>query len=176
LHDVFAEDLDEGLHSPSPMHVHRYVNKARLDYVSDQFELLEVGDFKYLLTEVVPKLVHHQVSEEGGDGLHQGSLEVAVDALGLIVVLQALLKHPATLLVIAEEVHLPDDLLVLLGQYLERREDKWSNCGRDRNRSLGRTTQKGWRAQRLDVDALKLLINQLLLGREPELLRLLLLH
>jgi hypothetical protein len=106
--------------------------------------------------------------------LHQSSLEVAVDALGLIVVLKTLLQHPATLLVIAEEVHLPDDLLILFGQDLERREDKRGNCGRDRNRSLGRATQKGWGAQRLDVDVLKLLIYQLLLGREPELLWLLL--
>jgi hypothetical protein len=52
--------------------------------------------------------------------LHQGSFEVAIDALGLIVVLKALLEHPAALLVIAEEVHLPYDVLVLLGQDLER--------------------------------------------------------
>ena len=101
------------------MHIHRDVNKAWLDYVSDKFKFLKVGDFEYLLTKVVAELIYHQISEKGGDSLHQGSFEVAIDALGLIVVLKALLEHPATLLVIAEEVHLPYDVLVLLGQDLE---------------------------------------------------------
>ena len=141
------------------MHIHRDVNEAWLDDVSDQLKLLKVGNLEYLLTEVVAELIYHQVGEEGGDSLHQGSFEVAVDALSLIVLLKALLKHPAALLVIAKEVHLPDDVLILLGQQdLERGDDKGSsNCGsRDRNGSLRRWTEKDccWRAQGLDVDVL----------------------
>ena len=85
--------------------------------------------------------------------MHQGSFEVAVDALGLIVLLKALLEHPAALLVIAEEVHLPYDVLVLLGQDLEGCDDKGGNCGGDRNSCLWRA-QKDWRAKRLDLDVL----------------------
>jgi hypothetical protein len=96
------------------MHIHRDVNKAWLDYVSDQFKFFKVGDFEYLLTEVVAELIYHQIGKKGSDSLHQGSFEVAIDSLSLIVLLKALLKHPATLLVIAKEVHLPDYVLILL--------------------------------------------------------------
>ena len=101
------------------MHIHRDFNKAWLDYVSDKLKFLKIGNFEYLLTEVVAKLIHHQISEKRGDSLHQGSFEVTINALGLIILLKALLEHPATLLVIAEEVHLPYDVLILLGQNLE---------------------------------------------------------
>jgi hypothetical protein len=55
-------------------------------------------------------LVDHQVGEEGKHTLDKGALKVLLR----VVFLKLLLKHPATLLVIAVVIDLPQDFLVLL--------------------------------------------------------------
>jgi hypothetical protein len=95
------------------VHIHRDLNQARFDHFREHGKLLDGSNLEYLLSEVVSELIYHQVSEERADRVYQSRLELT----GLILVLlQTLLKHPATLLVIAIEINLPQDVLVLLAQ------------------------------------------------------------
>ncbi len=73
-------------------------------------QIIVLRDLDDLLTEVVAELVRHQILEEWSDGVNESRCEMISLAP---VVIEATLEHTAALLIIAVEIELRDNRLVL---------------------------------------------------------------
>ena len=61
-HDTLRQFVYEHLHSPGPMYVERYIYDLRYDAVYDLLECDRVGHLNDFLTQVITKLVAHDIS------------------------------------------------------------------------------------------------------------------
>jgi len=59
------------------MHIHRDRDQAGENVIYDEYQLILRGYLKYLLTQVVSELIHHQVSEALTHAVDESAFEIA---------------------------------------------------------------------------------------------------
>jgi len=160
---VFAQSINQSLHSSCSMHVHRNVHQTILDALSQKGEIIFCCSLKDLLAEVIAKLIHHQISEIGSNGMDESCSENTL----LLLFFKPLLEHPAALLIITVKVNLFKNFLVLFGELFAK---DWSARDwhelRDHRRARGNLYRRCNRAHIiLRCDSLLAAEGQLILKR-----------
>ena len=85
--------------------------------MDEHFETLNIAHFNQLLTEIVAKLVSHDVRKDVEHHLKQASGKSILKALDLKVILELLLNHSASSLIKCKHINLLDNV-ELLGRKL----------------------------------------------------------
>lgn len=91
------------------MDIHRHINDAMWGNFDKHGKFFLCGNLKDFLAQIVAKLVNHKIREERCNTLNEGPSEIIFGC----VIFKFLLKHATALLIVAIEIYLFEDILIL---------------------------------------------------------------
>ena len=115
---LVAKNLDESLNGAGSMEVHRNLDDGGNDGLNEEFERLDIAAFNQLLTEIVAKLVGHDLREDVKHDSEEGGGKLVFQLTLSEVLLKLTLDHAAASLIKGQNLDLLDDVEFLSGQGL----------------------------------------------------------